>query len=254
MTAAKKTKAKPAPKKPAAKKPAVKKTAAKKSALVVYGGWDGHEPKQCMERLVPWLKQKGYRTVVCDNMEIYTDARRMSKFSVIVPLWTMGQITGQQSRGLSAAVLAGAGLAGWHGGMCDAFRTDTNYQFMTGGQWVSHPGGVIPYTVENLSQDDPITKGLKPFDMLSEQYYMHTDPGNDVLATTTFTGRHGGTPWIKGTVMPVVWKRMWGKGRVFYTSLGHVNKDFEVPEAFEIVKRGIQWASRQRIVSEYVSA
>ncbi len=229
------------------------KKAKKKSALVVYGGWKGHEPEQCKDRLVPWLKKKGYRVVVSDNMEIYTNKRRMSNFSVIIPLWTMGEITNEQSAGLRDAVLNGVGLAGWHGGMCDAFRNDTNYQFMTGGQWVSHPGGVIPHTIDALDQDSPLTKGLKSFKMVSEQYYMHTDPSNNVLATTTFSGKHDKMPWIKGTVMPVVWTRMWGKGRVFYTSVGHVNSDFDVPEVFEIVKRGVQWASRQRIAPEYVS-
>ena len=187
-------------------------------------------------------------------MAIYENKARMSNFSVIIPLWTMGEITGEQRAGLCEAVKNGAGLAGWHGGMCDSFRNDTEYQFMTGGQWVAHPGDIIPYTVEELDQENAITKGLQPFKMESEQYYMHTDPGNKVLATTTFTGKKGGTPWIKGTVMPVAWTRMYGKGRVFYTSLGHVNADFDVPEAFEIVKRGVQWASRQRIVAEYKSA
>ncbi|HNT36413.1 MAG TPA: ThuA domain-containing protein, partial [bacterium] len=52
------------------------------------------------------------------------------------------------------------------------------------------------------------------------------------------------TPWIDGCVMPTVWKRKWGQGRVFYTALGHVAKDFEVPQLKEIVKRGMIWASR----------
>jgi type 1 glutamine amidotransferase len=155
----------------------------------------------------------------------------------------MGQIAPEQEKGLSACISEGTGLAGWHGGMCDAFRQNTGYQFMTGGQWVSHPGGIVDYTVNITSHNDPITKGLKDFMMKSEQYYMHTDPGNEVLATTTFSDQYG-TPWIKGTVMPVVWKRKWGQGKVFYTSLGHVAKDFDVPEAREILRRGMLWAAR----------
>ena len=135
------------------------------------------------------------------------------------------------------------GLAGWHGGMCDSFRVDTEYQFMTGGQWVVHPGGIVNYTVTDIDKKDPITKGLKDFRMKSEQYYMHTDPGNEVLATTTFTDRES-APWVNGTVMPVVWKRMWGEGRVFYSSLGHVASDFDVEEAKEIQRRGLLWASK----------
>lgn len=77
--------------------------------------------------------------------------------------------------------------------------------------------------------------------MNSEQYYLHVDPNLKVLATTTFSGDHA--PWIDGAVIPVVWKKMHGKGRVFYSSLGHVAKDFEVPEALEIMQRGIRWAA-----------
>jgi uncharacterized protein len=181
------------------------------------------------------------------------DAEKMKTLMVVIPVWTMGQITSEQSQGLRAAIRGGVGLAGWHGGMCDSFRMDTEYQFMTGGQWVAHPGGVVKYRVTGISQKDPITKGLKDFSMESEQYYMHVDPGNEVLATTTLSGRHGNIPWVRGVVMPVVWKRMYGKGRVFYTSLGHVAKGFDVPEVREIVKRGIQWAARQKMVAEYTS-
>jgi uncharacterized protein len=78
--------------------------------------------------------------------------------------------------------------------------------------------------------------------MHSEQYYMHVDPSNEVLATTTFKGDI--FSWIEGVVMPVVWKRKWGRGNVFYCSLGHVAKDFDVPEVREIVRRGLLWATR----------
>jgi len=237
------------------KKTAAKKTAAKKPrALVVYGGWDGHEPEPCAKRFEAWLKERGFDVNVQPTLDAYLDPKMMKDLALIIPLWTMGTITGDQRKALDEAVKSGVGLAGWHGGMCDAFRQDTEYQFMTGGQWVAHPGGVIDYTVVDLDPSDATTKGLKTFKMKSEQYYMHTDPGNNVLAWTVFEGKKKhGAPWIKGTKMPVVWKRMWGKGRVFYTSLGHVNKDFDVPEAFEIMKRGIQWAARLTIKPEFNS-
>lgn len=229
------------------------KSARKPEALIVYGGWDGHQPKPCMELFAPWMESRGFKVTVQDNMDLYADAAAMKRFAVVVPIWTMGQITREQRQGLCDAVRNGCGLAGWHGGMCDAFRNDTEYQFMTGGQWVAHPGGVIPYFVDGLDPKNPLTKGLKRFRMKSEQYYMHTDPGNKVLAWTTFSGKHGNAAWIKGTKMPVVWTRMYGKGRVFYTSLGHVADDFKVPEAFEVAKRGIQWAAGLPVRPEYVS-
>jgi type 1 glutamine amidotransferase len=137
--------------------------------------------------------------------------------------------------------------------MCDSFRWDVWYQFMTGSQWVAHPGNIIDYEVNIIDHEDPLTRSLKDFWMHSEQYYLHVDPGNQVLATTTFNGEHAGITWIRGTEMPVIYKRVWGKGRVFYTSLGHVATDFQVPEALEIVKRGLQWAARLPIEPEYES-
>ena len=215
-----------------------------KKALIVWGGWDGHEPKQCADVVAPVLKAAGFEVEISDTMDAYLDKAKMAALNLIVPIWTMGTITGPQQQGLLDAVKSGVGIAGWHGGMCDAFRNNTEYQFMTGGQWVAHPGGLVPYEVNIVNHRDPITKGIRDFKMESEQYYMHVDPGNEVLATTTFSGKHGDAPWIAGTVMPVVWKRMYGAGRVFYTSLGHVAKDFAVPEALEMTRRGMLWAAR----------
>ncbi len=213
-----------------------------KSALMVWGGWDGHEPRQCVEVFAPILRAEGYEVEVADNLDVYLDQARMRSLSLIVQVYTMSTITGEQEKGLLAAIRSGVGIAGWHGGMCDSFRNNTEYQFMTGGQWVSHPDGITDYWVNIIRHDDPITKGLKDFHMHSEQYYMHVDPSNEVLATTTFDSPN--YPWVNGTVMPVLWKRVWGQGRVFYTSLGHVARDFDVLEAREIVRRGMLWASR----------
>jgi uncharacterized protein len=213
-----------------------------KSALFVWGGWDGHEPKQCVDIFAPILVKDGYRVVVCDTLDVYLDYEPLKQFDLIVQVFTMSEITGAQLKGLSEAVLSGVGFGGWHGGMGDSFRNSTDYQYIVGGQWVAHPGGVIDYRVNITNHTDPITAGLEDFDMHSEQYYMHVDPSNEVLATTTFQGDIH--PWIEGTVMPVVWKRKWGAGKVFYCSLGHVAKDFDVPEAREIVRRGLHWATR----------
>ena len=213
-----------------------------KSALMVWGGWDGHEPKQCVDVVGPVLQASGFEVEISDTMDSYLDEAKMKSLSLIVPVWTMGDITGEQSSGLLEAVKSGVGIAGWHGGMGDSFRNNTGYQFMVGGQWVEHPGGIIDYEVSITKPDDPIVAGLSDFEMQSEQYYMHVDPSNEVLATTTVGGET--YPWIEGCVMPVVWKRMYGEGRVFYMSLGHVAKDFEVPEVLEIIRRGALWAAK----------
>lgn len=211
-----------------------------KQVIFVYGGWDGHEPAGCRDVFVPWLESEGAVVTVSDNLDIYLDRELMGKVDLIIQCWTMGTITPAQERALLNAVRKGAGIAGWHGGTGDSFRNSTDYQYMIGGQWVAHPDNIIDYTVNVTDHKDPVTKGLKDFQMHSEQYYMHVDPNVKVLATTTF---HGKThSWIEGRKMPVVWKTNYGEGKVFYSSLGHVASDFQVPEAFEIMKRGIRWA------------
>jgi type 1 glutamine amidotransferase len=212
-------------------------------ALVVAGGWEGHEPKQCADILVPLLEQDGFDVAVADSLSIYTDREGMAKLSLVVPIWTMGSIEADQCKGLLETVKSGVGLAGFHGGMADSFRQSCDYQMMVGGQFVGHPDGIKEYEVNIVAHDDPIMAGLADFKMHSEQYYMHTDPGNEVLATTTFATETAS--WVNGTVMPVVWRRLFGKGRVFYSSLGHVAADFEVPEALEILRRGMSWAARE---------
>jgi len=214
----------------------------KKKALFVWGGWEGHEPKQCVDIFAPWLKEQGFDIEISNTLDSYLDAAKLKSFDLIVQAVTQASITPEQEKGLLDAVMGGVGIAGWHGGLADSFRSSVNYEYMIGGQWVAHPGGVIDYEVNIADPMDPITAGLTDFKMHSEQYYMQVDPNNKVLATTRFSGQYD--RWIKGVVMPVVWKKPFGKGRVFYTSLGHVASDFDVPQAREIVKRGILWAAR----------
>jgi type 1 glutamine amidotransferase len=212
-----------------------------KNALIVWGGWEGHQPKQCAELFAPVLLAAGFAVEMADTLDVFLNRDKMLALSLVVPIWSMGQITPEQERGLLDAVKSGVGIAGWHGGMADSFRNNPAYQWMVGGQWVAHPDDIIEYEVNIIAPEDPITRGIPDFKVKSEQYYLHIDPSNEVLATTTFHPRSA--PWVDGCVMPVVWKRRWGQGRVFYSSLGHVASDFDVPEVLEIQKRGMVWAS-----------
>jgi type 1 glutamine amidotransferase len=211
-----------------------------KSALFVWGGWDGHQPKKCVDLFAGLVQGAGLAVQISDSLAVFTERDRLKGLSVIVPCWTMGELTGEQEAGLLDAVAAGVGLAGWHGGMGDAFRASTGYQFAVGGQFVAHPGDIRDYRVNISDRGHPITRSLGDFSMHSEQYYLHVDPSNRVLATTTFDG----PAHFAACVMPVAWTRPWGQGRISYCSLGHVAADFDVPQAREMVRRGILWAAR----------
>ena len=216
--------------------------AAKKKVLIVWGGWPGHQPKETVDVFAPWLVEQGFDVEISNSLDSYLDAEKMKGLSLIVQAVTMGTITPQQEKGLRDAVRGGVGLAGWHGGLADSFRANPEYEWMVGGSWAAHPGNILDYTVNITKRDDPIMKGLSDFTMHSEQYYMLVDPGVEVLATTTFSGEP--MPAIKGVVMPVVWRKLYGQGRVFNSTLGHVASDFNVAEAKEITKRGMLWAAR----------
>jgi hypothetical protein len=214
---------------------------AMRQALIFWGGWSGHEPEQCAAIIADMLRADGFDVRTDTETRVFADPA-IADLSLIVPICTQGRIERAEAEALSRVVQGGVGLAGFHGGMCDAFRDAVAYHFMCGGQWVAHPGNIIDYRVNITRRDDAVVQGIDDFDYRSEQYYMHVDPANEVLATTTFSGAHA--PWIEGVVMPVVWKRRHGQGRVFYSALGHVAREFNVPQMRTIFRRGMLWAAR----------
>ena len=212
-----------------------------KKALVSWGGWEGHTPARSAGVIGELLGKHGFEVRMAEGTVPFSDPD-LGRFDLIVPVITMSTIEKEELENLVRAVREGSGLAGFHGAMCDSFRNEPEYQFMTGGQWVAHPGNIIDYRVEVTKPDDPVMQGIEDFNYRSEQYYMHVDPSNEVLATTTFSGEHFAS--IEGVVMPVVWKRRYGQGRVFYSSLGHTADEFTVPEMRRIMERGLLWAAR----------
>lgn len=211
-------------------------------ALIAWGGWEGHEPRQCAAIVADMLREEGFAVRVEHGTAAFADPA-LHRLDLIVPIITMSTIAADELANLVAAVEGGVGLGGYHGGMGDSFRSEPAYHFMVGGQWVAHPGNIIDYRVDVIRADDPIMAGIRSFPYRSEQYYMHVDPANEVLATTTFSGEH--CAWAEGVVMPVVWKRRHGKGWVFYSSLGHSAAEFDVPEMRTILRRGLVWAARR---------
>ncbi len=216
-----------------------------KKCLIVYGGWQGHEPDKVAEIFAEELRGEGWAVDMSDTLASFEDGEKLkADYDLLTPIWTMGELPKESWQGLQEAVTSGVGCAGFHGGMGDAFRGNCGFQMMVGGQFVGHPGNVKRYTV-NLDQPrDPICRGLSDFEIVSEQYYMHVDPAIQVLASTIYSPPYSGQTEVAGVKMPVAWKKSFGEGRVFYCSLGHVAKDFDVHEARELTKRGLMWAAR----------
>lgn len=215
-----------------------------KRALIFQGGWDGHEPKEVADILAAILREEEFEVKVTDRLETLEEDD-LTSYDLIVPNWTQGTITGEQLQPLLKAVEAGTGLAGLHGGMGDSFRMETAYQFMVGGQWVAHPGNDgVTYQVHILDSNDPLTEGIEDFTVVSEQYYLHVDPAVKVHATTRFPVADGPYKANGEVDMPVVWSKMWGQGKVYYCSLGHVAEIVRMPEVMELMRKGMVWAAR----------
>lgn len=210
-----------------------------KNALIFYGGWSGHEPDKVAGIFKDALVAEGF-SVRCENsLSVLEDAEKLKELDLIFPCWTMGELTEDQTKNLLDAVSSGVGLGGVHGGMGDAFRGNTNYEWMVGGHFVGHPY-VGEYTLSKTERGHAITEDFPDtYNYNSEQYYMLMDPVVDVLIESTY--RHEG----KACTMPVVWTKQWGKGRVFYSALGHAASEFsDFPEVLSMTVRGLKWAAR----------
>lgn len=219
------------------------------AALVVRGGWAGHQPVAATELFLPALRDAGVDVTISESLDVYADADRLRAFDLIVQCWSIGALTEQQCTGLVTAVRSGVGFAGWHGGVVATFDTSRAYLRMVGGQFLHHPQDFLDYDVhiEPGRAAHPIVAGIPDFTVHTEQYWMITDAWNDVLATTTVHPGPDDDEFTGPVPMPVVWTRTWGAGRVFVSTIGHRPADLMRPEVFTLTERGLRWASRQRL-------
>jgi type 1 glutamine amidotransferase len=222
-----------------------------KKALIVWGGWEGHQPKEVAGIFRDILEREQFEVEVSDTLEAFADADKLKALDLIVPIWTMGKIRKELVHNVSVAVQSGVGLAGCHGGMCDAFRENVDWQFMTGGNWVAHPGNDgVEYVVNIRRGSSPLVDGIEDFTVKTEHYYLHVDPAVEVLATTRFPLVPGPHSLNKPVDMPVVWTKRWGVGRVFYNSLGHQANIMEIPPVKELMRRGFLWCAEGKRLAQ----
>lgn len=228
-----------------------------RTALIVRGGWEGHAPVQATELFLPFLKEHGYEVRIEESPAVYADADAMAATDLIVQSMTMSEISHDQVMGLRAAVAAGTGMAGWHGGIADSYRNSSDYLQLIGGQFATHPSkepgackgsqedNYLPYTVEltELGREHPVMDGIADFDLDTEQYWVLHDDLIDVLATTTHPVQpyH---PWHRPITSPAVWTRLWGEGRVFVATPGHSVDVLQDDNVRTIIERGMLWATR----------
>lgn len=227
-----------------------------RQALVVRGGWEGHSPTQATELFIPHLAASGFAVRIEDTPEVYAEGENLG-FDLIVQCYTMGKASHEAVMGLRAAVAAGTGLTGWHGGIADSFRESSDYLHLVGGQFATHPSkhpdelrgdqtdNYLTHTIDVVPEaaDHPIVAGLEPFELTTEQYWVLTDSLCDVLATTTHPAPEW-HPWHRPVTCPAVWTRQWGAGRIAVVTPGHSLDVLQHPTVRTLIERSMSWASR----------
>ena len=220
----------------------------KLTALVVRGGWEGHCPVETTDSFLPFLEKSGYQTVISDTLDFYLDADLIAATDLILQCWTMGRIVGRTRRRAVGGRAGGTGLAGWHGGIVDAFRGRPEYLQLVGGQFAAHPGGIRRSQRRHRARAAPTTRSSPVCPIASTCTPSSTgcsaDDLDDVLATTTIRGRRHLGP---SGDLPAVWTRRWGCGRVFVCTVGHAVEDLLTPEIRTIVRARSVVGGRMRI-------
>ena len=232
-------------------------TTVNRHALIVRGGWDGHQPVAASELFIPFLEEHGFEVRIEESTAVYADADALVATDLIVQVNTMSTIEGAEFAGLRTAIENGTGMAGWHGGIADSYRSTSDYLQLIGGQFAAHPGkrpedrvgdqddNYVPHTIAMTAAaaEHPITEGIDDFELVTEQYWVLHDDYNDVLATTTQEARPW-DPWNRPVTSPAIWTRQWGKGRIFVSTPGHRVEVLEHPSVRAIIERGMLWAAR----------
>ncbi len=213
-----------------------------RKAIIVWGGWKGHEPEQCAGIVAGLLAADGFQTEVTNDLGIF-GSPRLAQADLLVPVITGESLENAHADALLEAVRGGLGLGGHHGSLATSFKESAPFRYVSGVTWVAHPGNITNFRVAVTRPQDPVMQGIPDFDYRSEQYYLHYDPSIEILASTTFTGEHD--PATNNVTMPVVFKRRFGAGRVFYTALGHIAAEFEHAQMRLILRRGLNWVARR---------
>jgi len=207
-----------------------------KNVLIVSGGWLGHKPYEFADFFEQLYKDQDFEVVHSHTLDSFNDLNFLKSFDILMPNWTMGEISDEQEHNISEAIKSGVNLVGIHGGAGDAFRSCLTYQWMLGGQFLAHPY-VGEYEVRITQKDHPICLGISAsFTVNTEQYYMLTEPSIKVLAETRYI-YEGQT-----MIMPVAWVKNWGQGKVFYSALGHEPSEYDVyPEMKQLLTQAIRF-------------
>ncbi|GMK38638.1 hypothetical protein PCCS19_16920 [Paenibacillus sp. CCS19] len=215
-----------------------------KRALIVEGGYEGHKPREIALIVAHMLSQQHFEVEIYNTLAIFSHRDKLAEADLIIPLWTMGELTPEQTLNLTETIAAGTGLAGLHA-TADAFRSVIEYQAMIGGQFLAHPGGQnVTYRVHLPHPNHPLVAGIGDFVVTTEQYYMMVDPSIAVLAHSCFTVPAPPLVW-RPVIMPTAWNKQYGKGRIYYNSLGHSPDIVLMPQVSEMLRRGLVWASRR---------
>ena len=181
------------------------------------------------------------KATIASNPSILDDPDLHGKYDIILAYnqEAYTNLTPKQRDGLLHFVRSGGPWVGMHSAG-DFLKTSPDYVKMVGGKFQTHP----PFgemKVRRILGDHPILEGVEDFITKDEFYYM-TDCGlGDKHVLLVGEGPND------GKTRPVAWTKRYGKGKVFYTVLGHALESFRNENFLKLLHNAVLWALRPEV-------
>jgi len=200
-----------------------------------------HDPESMFPLLASKLARRGIQLTYVRTADEAFDPVRLRYYDALMIYGDQGTLTPAQEKVLTDFVEGGKGLLAIHSASGE-FTNSEKYISMIGGQLL-RAGAGGDFTAEIVSADHPVMKGLKPFATWDETF-VHTK--QNTTDRTVLMERVDGTERE-----PYTWVRTQGRGRVFYTALGHDTRTWGQVEFADLLANGVIWTVPDEVREAY---
>ena len=183
----------------------------------------------------------------------FINARNLDSFDAIFFMGTgEGDLTDVQKKDLLAFVHDdGKGFVGAHTGD-DAYFTWPEFGEMIGGYFDNHPWGVFDAPVIVEDPAFPAMRAFPPAFTIRDEIYVHKAPYSREKVHVLARLDAAKLDYSKARDLhrtdrdfPVAWTKNYGKGRVFYSTFGHLPETWDNPAVQKMYFEAIKWAMKE---------
>ena len=209
-----------------------------------------HKSVEPSEPILKAMGEKSGAFQVTVTQDVGAFTRENLKNYAAVMFYTTGELpfTDEEKRALVDFLKSGHGFIGVHSATDTLYEWDV-YNQIIGGHFDGHPWHQL-VTVNVVDPDSKLVSGLgKSFQITDEIYQIKQfqASGTHVLLTLDPTSVDLTKPSVHKNDYgwPICWTRMFGKGRVYYNSLGHEDAVWNDPRYQDMLLKAIKWVMRE---------